>query len=401
MDTITKEKLFGSLDISKIDRNPDFKEDSVREEIILPILKELGYSHSSIIRSKSLQHPFVKIGSTKKPVTIIPDYAMKIDESYAWVLDAKSPDEKVNESGNLEQVFSYAIHPEIRSNYFAVCNGKQFIAYRPNTEKPVLFFSLDEIEYHWDEMKKFLSLNSFQAGKKFVYEPEVNYTARDGFDYKNRPLPDEIPVKKRAAKRHFGIHGYFTKQTWNVVGEYIRNFSKPGDLVLDPFAGSGVTGIEALMNNRRAINIDLNPLAVFIVNSLIEPVNYEKLSTAFERVRNKYVKEEPNTKKEIESALRRHEYPKGIRLPKGSDVSVVEDLFSDKQIAQLAVLQSIINEEKSIEIRNSLLLMFSGLVTKVNLTYHTGKVATKDGQGNASAFQYYRIELLLIPKTLM
>jgi hypothetical protein len=73
---------------------------------------------------------------------------------------------------------------------------------------------------------------------------------RGGFDYATRPLLEEIPVKKQQAKRHFGVHGYFTKQSWNVVAEYIKNFSKPGDLVLDPFGGSGVTAIEAMMNNR-------------------------------------------------------------------------------------------------------------------------------------------------------
>jgi transcriptional/translational regulatory protein YebC/TACO1 len=39
------EKLFENFDLEGIVNNPDFKEDSVREVIILPILKELGYTH--------------------------------------------------------------------------------------------------------------------------------------------------------------------------------------------------------------------------------------------------------------------------------------------------------------------------------------------------------------------
>ncbi|MCB1189888.1 MAG: hypothetical protein KDK90_05615 [Leptospiraceae bacterium] len=89
-----------------------------------------------------------------------------------------------------------------------------------------------------------------------------NLDFQSEFDYANRPLLGEIPVKKRATKRHFGVHGYFTKQTWNVVAEYIKNFTKPGDVVLDPYGGSGVTAIEAMMNNRKAINIDINPKAI-------------------------------------------------------------------------------------------------------------------------------------------
>jgi len=42
--------------------------------------------------------------------------------------------------------------------------------------------------------------------------------------------------------------------------------------------------------------------------------------------------------------------------------------------------------------------MFSGIVTKANLTYHTGNTATRDGQGNASAFQYYRYRIAPDPK---
>jgi len=46
--------------------NPNFKEDSVREELITPLLKKLGYSvkgKNLIIRSKGLLHPYVYIGS--------------------------------------------------------------------------------------------------------------------------------------------------------------------------------------------------------------------------------------------------------------------------------------------------------------------------------------------------
>ncbi len=392
MQTVNKEYLFGKIDFKTLKQNKEFKEDSVREVIILPILKELGYKQSDIVRSKTLQHPFLKVGSNKKiPIKLVPDYSIKVADNFAWVLDAKSPDQDINDNDNIEQVYSYSTHPEIRSTYFALCNGVYFSLYRrESTNEPILYFSLDEIEYSWEKLSMYLSPSSFQVGKYFTYEPSVKY--QSSFSYSNRPLLEEIPVKKQQAKRHFGVHGYFTKQSWNVVAEYIKNFSKPGDLVLDPFGGSGITAIEAMMNNRKAINIDLNPMAVFIVQALITPVKISELAEAFERVINEYKKKEPQKKKEISEILEKYSFPKGFILPKGSDVATVEKLFSNEQLAKLALLKTIIKKEKNKNIRESLLLMFSGLLTKTNLTYHSSSVRAEGG-GDSAAFRYYRYRI--------
>jgi len=44
----------------------------------------------------------------------------------------------------------------------------------------------------------------------------------------------------------------------------IQCFSRPGDLVLDPYMGGGTTVVEALAGGRRVVGNDLNPLAVFV-----------------------------------------------------------------------------------------------------------------------------------------
>ncbi len=253
-------------------------------------------------------------------------------------------------------------------------------------------FSLNDIEHYWDKLKLYISPNSFQSGKNFTYDT-TNATAKPtGFDYSNRPLLEEIVAKKQAAKRHFGVHGYFTKQVWNVVAEYIKNYSKPNDLVLDPFGGSGVTAVEALMNDRKAIHIDLNPMSVFMVQSLIAPVKTGELIEVFDRVKTAYEKGEPKTKDEIKKALSKYPYPKGLTLPKGSDVAKVEDLFTDKQLAQLGFLKYLIKKEKNENIKNSLMLSFSSTVSKINRTYHNSG-SRDENAGNAAAFAYYRYRL--------
>ncbi|MBS3026906.1 MAG: type I restriction enzyme HsdR N-terminal domain-containing protein [Dolichospermum sp. DET50] len=395
------DNLFGNLNFQTLQQNPDFKEDSVREVIILPILKALGYTETNIVRSKTLQHPFLKSGSKKRPVNLIPDYVLKVENNFAWVLDAKAPNQNIKDGDNVEQVYSYATHPEIRSNYFSLCNGVEFAIFKTTaTNIPVLFFKLDEIEYHWEKLTQYLSPNSFQSGKNFNYETTIATVKSKGdFNYNTRPLLEEIVVTKRAARRHFGVHGYFTKQAWNVVAEYIKNFSQPGDLILDPFGGSGVTAIEALMNNRKAISTDINPMAVFLVNSLINPVDFNEISAAFERIKTEYQKKEPTTETDIKKALTKYPYPKGIKLPKGSDVETVEQLFTEQQLARLALLKSLIKKEKEINIKKTLMLMFSGMITRINLTYHTSNRLVRPG-GNCSLFVYYRYRIAPNPVEL-
>ncbi len=406
--SVTKSSLFQGLNLKSILSNPNFKEDSVREFILQPILKALGYTVKTMVLSKTLKHPYLKVGSKKRPINLIPDYSLKVKERFAWVLDAKSPQEKINDQDNVEQVYSYASHIEIRSTFFALSNGLEFSVYRREAiNRPILQFAIDEIEYHWEKLKSFLAPSSFQFGKSIAYETMEGYSpgyssshsSREKFIYANRPLLEEIPVRKQAAKRHFGVHGYFTRQTWNVVAEYIKNFTKPGDLVLDPYGGSGITAVEALMNQRKAINIDINPLAVFMVRSLMAPVSLPALSLAFEKIKASYSKKEPKTEAEVREALKKYPRPKVIPLPQGSDVETTDQLFSDKQKAQLGLLKSLILKIKDKNIRDSFLLMFSGLVTKVNLTYHPSKTRGSGG-GDAAAFRYYRYRITPKPTAI-
>jgi hypothetical protein len=81
------------------------------------------------------------------------------------------------------------------------------------------------------------------------------------------------------------------------------------------------------MTNRNAINIDLNPMAVFLVKSLISPVKQSDLTKAFNEVKEEYLKKEPKTEDEIRKSLKKYSGPKPLPLPYGSDVETVDKLF--------------------------------------------------------------------------
>jgi hypothetical protein len=139
--------------------DPDFKEDSVREEMIVPILKALGYGPerpNKIIRSKKLLHPFVSIGSVTQNIYITPDYILEVNGRFAWTFEAKAPAEKLMNSKHIEQAYSYAIHSEIRVPYFALCNGREFVLYHVSKPQPVLQFDMRILPNYWDNVVKLL-----------------------------------------------------------------------------------------------------------------------------------------------------------------------------------------------------------------------------------------------------
>jgi site-specific DNA-methyltransferase (adenine-specific) len=61
----------------------------------------------------------------------------------------------------------------------------------------------------------------------------------------------------RASEKHFGRHP--TQKPIELLERIVLASTQPGDLVLDPFSGSGTTGIAAARHGRRYIGIELNP----------------------------------------------------------------------------------------------------------------------------------------------
>lgn len=216
-----------------------------------------------------------------------------------------------------------------------------------------------------------------------------------------------IPAK--GSSWHLYMHPYFTKQASNVVSEYILHYSKEGDTVLDPFSGTGVTAIEALALKRKAIAVDLNPLACFITEQTVVQIDIELFKNEFNKIKRNVgekIKLYDNLSNvELENIEITYWYPKGIKLPKDTDkgFDFVEQLWTKRQLLGLSTLWHEINKIENIEIQNQMKLVFSATISRVNITYNLSMSRQKGdkiniGDGGAAIFAQYRY---WVPKNII
>jgi len=107
----------------------------------------------------------------------------------------------------------------------------------------------------------------------------------DEIEHINYQIPAQVHSKNEEPMYY--IHKFWARKPNNVVAEYIKHYSKDDDIVLDPFAGSGVTALEAVKMGRKGIAIDINPIGSFITRCTAIDTDIELLNEAFRQVVNK------------------------------------------------------------------------------------------------------------------
>src|SRR5437867_11641016 len=163
------------------------------------------------------------------------------------------------------------------------------------------------------------------------------------------PIESSIAADRQGAKRHYGVHPYFTRRPYNVVRDYILRYSQERDRVLDPFGGSGVTAIEAFLENRIGMQNDINPLANFIAEGIVNLHNgnqtdYEEaLRFVEDRCKGMIQGIVDLSDDKLEAIKRNVRLPENVRLPRNADVERYHDLFSTKQLLSLATLRDAID----------------------------------------------------------
>jgi len=128
-------------------------------------------------------------------------------------------------------------------------------------------------------------------------------------DSYDRP-PFAADIKEGKNDPIYNAHSYHTKVPPRGIIPYILHYTEPGDLVLDPFCGSGMTGVAAQMcanppadileqfpelrhrlGQRAIILNDLSPAACHIAYNYNTPVDVDSLMREFERIKAAVKKE--------------------------------------------------------------------------------------------------------------
>jgi 16S rRNA G966 N2-methylase RsmD len=93
------------------------------------------------------------------------------------------------------------------------------------------------------------------------------------------------PIKTTKNSSIYSMHPYHLgKKPLDAVAAYVRHYTSEGDLVLDPFCGSGVTALAAALLGRKAAAIDASPAATFITRFYLAPTDPEDLERRFEKM---------------------------------------------------------------------------------------------------------------------
>ena len=134
------------------------------------------------------------------------------------------------------------------THFYLLCDAETMFVARPMAEeagfkfwKPLVWDKRTiGMGYHYRARYEFILF--FEKGKRRLNDLGV---------------PDVISVPRVRG-------GYPAEKPWEVAEVLIKQSSQPGDVVADPFMGSGSVGVAALKLERRFLGNDLNPEAVQI-----------------------------------------------------------------------------------------------------------------------------------------
>lgn len=111
--------------------------------------------------------------------------------------------------------------------------------------------------------------------ESFIRDNSTPYSS-DTDSYSRAAFSEAITSTKATAL--YLMHSYHQgKKPHDAIRQYVRHFTDEGDIVLDPFSGSGGTALAAILENRKAVAIDRSPAATFVTANYCTGVDPDSL----------------------------------------------------------------------------------------------------------------------------
>lgn len=148
-----------------------------------------------------------------------------------------------------------------------------------------------------------------------------------------------------------GYHRYPAKFIPQLVESLIKTYSKEGDLVLDPMGGCGTTLVEAKLNGRNSVGIDVNGVAVLIAQAKTQAIGQRFLEERNQILLKKVSRRKPSRNYHA-SAHPRLQY-----------------WFKPDQYNDLRVLYQCIEEERNAKVRLLYQCCFSNVLKNCSIWY--------------------------------
>ncbi len=231
----------------------------------------------------------------------------------------------------------------------------------------------------------------------------LSVTSAPGLRGVSEPIYHTIVPDTRSGPASLYRHAfrYPGRKPWNVIREYIRHFApEPGQLIVDPFGGGGVTMGESLRLGRRSFAMDVQPVSELIHCAMLAPVRLETLVAHLEVITRKvrpqleHVTASEAARNQVIGAhdisFLRAAPPRGVQRP-GIDTYL--DTVAPDHLAGLLVVRDAILEVDSEHTRTLLWLAFANMLFYASRNFHgkKGKGLTQPWSGDNILNAYGRM----------
>jgi len=158
------------------------------------------------------------------------------------------------------------------------------------------------------------------------------------------------------------IHPYPAKFIPQIPETIINKLSAPGELIWDPFGGCGTTALEAILNNRRCISTDINPLGEIIGKAKTTTLTIEHENDMIDFL-NKIETINSNADN-LQSYIEKYQLELKNEIP---EIPNLNKWFAANAVIELSLIKHLINSQLAFDETNTIArASLSKIINKVS-----------------------------------